>query len=170
MERKLTDNIRANVLKVGHHGSDTSTSQAFLDKVKPEHSVISVGNGNKYDHPKSETVRKLMEAGTKVYRTDESGHIGILSDGKTIKVSATPTQIIEETPEPVVESPQEESQEEEDPSPAPQASEKIVYGTDTGSKYHDADCRYLSKSKIEMTLSDAKAKGLEPCGVCKPGN
>jgi hypothetical protein len=50
----------------------------------------------------------------------------------------------------------------------PQTREQIVYATNTGKKYHLATCRYLSKSKIPMSLKDAKAKGLTACGVCKP--
>jgi len=167
MESRITENIEADVLKVGHHGSSTSSSQGFLDEVQPKHSVISVGAGNKYDHPDSETFQKLSAMNSKVYRTDESGTITMLSDGKEIKVSATPTVFVENTPAPVVESTKEEVVET---PPAPDTIERIVYGTATGSKYHLSGCRHLSKSKIEMTLTDAKSKGLEPCGTCKPGN
>lgn len=74
---------QTNVLKVGHHGSDTSTSQKFLNQVKPEIAVISVGTGNTYGHPKQTTIDKLTKIGAKIYRTDESGTVTITSDGKT---------------------------------------------------------------------------------------
>ena len=68
------------VLKVGHHGSRSSTSSPFLDVVDPEVAVISVGEGNQYDHPHQETVDKLEEVST-IYRTDLHGSIEITTDG-----------------------------------------------------------------------------------------
>lgn len=63
------------VLKVGHHGSDTSTSQEFLNAIKPEEAVISCGVDNKYGHPHDEVVERLNNAGTNIRRIDESGTI-----------------------------------------------------------------------------------------------
>ena len=70
------------VLKVGHHGSDTSSSQEFLNEVKPQISIISVGKGNTYGHPKQTTIDKLQKINARIYRTDESGTITITCDGK----------------------------------------------------------------------------------------
>lgn len=75
------------VLKVGHHGSNTSSSQKFLNEVKPEIAVISVGTGNMYGHPKQTTLNKLTKIGTKIYRTDENGTVTITTDGKTCTVT-----------------------------------------------------------------------------------
>ncbi len=63
------------ILKVGHHGSDTSTSQVLLDAVKPEVAIMSVGEGNDYGHPSPFVVDRLQGAGTEVYRTDLDGNI-----------------------------------------------------------------------------------------------
>ena len=75
---------QTNVLKVGHHGSNTSSSQSFLDQVKPQIAVISVGKGNKYGHPKQVILDRLNKMEIKIYRTDESGTIKITCDGKYV--------------------------------------------------------------------------------------
>nr|MCR5348817.1 MBL fold metallo-hydrolase [Bacilli bacterium] len=67
--------LDCDVLKVGHHGSDTSTSEAFLDAVKPEVAVISCGKNNKFGHPKTSVVRSLSKRGITIRRTDEEGTI-----------------------------------------------------------------------------------------------
>ena len=77
-------NVSADVLKVGHHGSNSSTTEAFLNKVNPKYAVISVGKGNSYGHPHKTTMDKLKAKGIKVYRTDENGTIVATSDGKNI--------------------------------------------------------------------------------------
>ncbi len=77
--------IDADVLKVGHHGSDTSSSQAFLDAVSPGWAVISCGTGNTYGHPHAETLARLQAAGATVLRTDLDGTITFTSDGKTLQ-------------------------------------------------------------------------------------
>ena len=74
------------VLKVGHHGSNTSSSLKFLEQVKPQIAVIMVGEGNRYGHPNEETLEKLEKMNSKIYRTDENGTITITSDGNECKV------------------------------------------------------------------------------------
>lgn len=78
--------LKSQVLKVGHHGSKTSSLQIFLNQVRPEASVISVGAYNTFGHPRPEVVKRLEEIGSKVYRTDEQGSIFVFSDGKTFRV------------------------------------------------------------------------------------
>lgn len=67
--------LRADVLKVGHHGSYTSTSEDFLRAVSPKYAVISAGKNNRYGHPHAETIDKLDKYGIKVFRTDIDGNI-----------------------------------------------------------------------------------------------
>lgn len=84
-------NIKADVLKVGHHGSSYSTASLFLDKVNPSFAAISVGKNNIYKHPASSTLEKLNKRGIKVYRTDLDGTILFESNGKDISVSTFDT-------------------------------------------------------------------------------
>jgi beta-lactamase superfamily II metal-dependent hydrolase len=81
-----TGELDSEVLKVGHHGSSTSTSANFLAKVSPETSIIEVGAGNNYGHPTEETLQRLEEAGSTVYRTDVDGGIVVNTDGKSYTV------------------------------------------------------------------------------------
>jgi len=80
-------NLMADVLKVGHHGSDSSTSPQFLEAVSPRYGVIEVGKGNDYGHPHQVTLDKLAAANVKVYRTDLNGTIIFKSNGSAITVS-----------------------------------------------------------------------------------
>ncbi len=79
--------LSATVLKVGHHGSETSTSYPFLREVMPEYAIISVGKGNSYSHPTEATLSRLNDAGAKIYRTDLQGDIYLTSDGKEVKIT-----------------------------------------------------------------------------------
>lgn len=83
-------NLKADVLKVGHHGSSSSTSMEFLDKVNPRYAVISVGKGNDYKHPNKSTMEKLRNKGIPVYRTDQCGTIIAVSDGKNVTFNVNP--------------------------------------------------------------------------------
>lgn len=78
--------LKADVLKVGHHGSNTSTSQQFLQRVQPQIAVISAGKDNSYGHPHKEVLVRLKKAGVKILRTDEQGHILCVSDGEKITI------------------------------------------------------------------------------------
>ena len=82
-------NLQSTVLKVGHHGSDTSTSYPFLRAVAPQYAVISVGAGNSYGHPTEAVLSRLRDAGVTTFRTDMQGEITAVSDGQTINFSTT---------------------------------------------------------------------------------
>ena len=77
-------NLNSNVLKIGHHGSRTSTTEAFLDAVNPIAAVISLGANNPFGHPHPEVIQRLQEAGIPIYRTDKLGTIRMKTDGQTI--------------------------------------------------------------------------------------
>ena len=79
--------LSADVLKLAHHGSSYSSSESFLDAVKPTFAVVSVGADNEYGHPHSKTLQAIKDRGIKLYRTDKQGTVVFTSDGKTISVN-----------------------------------------------------------------------------------
>ena len=97
-ETQITAPVKADVLKVGHHGSSTATSQAFLNKVKPTYAVIEVGKGNSYGHPTTATLNKLQGIGATIYRTDNDGTIIFTSDAKTITIDKKASSVKEQAP------------------------------------------------------------------------
>jgi len=80
--------LNADVLKVGHHGSKSSSTQKYLDAVSPNYAVISIGANNPYKHPHNEVITRLSTMGVAIYRTDTNGTIIFTSDGKQIVVSS----------------------------------------------------------------------------------
>jgi competence protein ComEC len=90
-ERWLLDgraDVHAQVLKVAHHGSGHSSTARFLQAVRPEAAVISVGANNEYRHPAPATVRRLESVGARVYRTDLDGSVTIETDGQRLSIHA----------------------------------------------------------------------------------
>lgn len=88
-ENQIAADISADVLKVGHHGSSTSSSASFLNRVNPKIAVISCGEGNDYGHPHREVLQRLNKRNVEIYRTDEDGTIVITSDGMNLEVSTS---------------------------------------------------------------------------------
>ena len=82
-----TEKLRADVLKVGHHGSKNSTMPEFLESVGPQIAIISAGEQNPYGHPSAEVLERLRESGARILRTDEEGAVQVVTDGHRIRVS-----------------------------------------------------------------------------------
>ena len=80
---------KVDLLKVGHHGSNTSSSDKFLNETKPTYSIIMAGEGNSYGLPTEETLNKLQNIGSTIYRTDLNGTITVTSDGENIKITTS---------------------------------------------------------------------------------
>ena len=92
VEKDILDkDIKSDVLKVGHHGSQYSSTISFLNKVSPKYAIIEVGKNNSYNHPKEVTLKKLEDLGTKIYRTDEDGTIILTSDGENMSFETVKT-------------------------------------------------------------------------------
>ena len=88
------------VLKVAHHGSASSTSQAFLDVVRPECAVSSYGQGNRYGHPTAQVLQRLLDQGISVYGTGKSGPIVLTTDGTTYSFNTSVTLTAHDAPSP----------------------------------------------------------------------
>lgn len=80
-------NISATILKVPHHGADTSSADEFIDTINPEVAIISVGKNNKFGHPSPSTIARYRERGIKIYRTDYYGDITVITDGNRYEIS-----------------------------------------------------------------------------------
>lgn len=151
------DTSKTVILKVGHHGSQTSTSDAFLQAVKPSIAIIMAGKNNRYGHPHQETLAKLSKTGTEIYRTDIHGTVEIVVRSGKISINTEKDSVIGEMPE------QE-----------PVESDTGAYiGSIKSDKYHKPDCRYAKQIAPENIIyfdskQEAEQAGYKPCGWCKP--
>ena len=87
-ENEIKENVTADVIKIGHHGSNTSSSIDFIKKVNAKYGIISVSLNNKYNLPKEETITNWENSGTKIYLTSTNGTIRASSDGTNIKIES----------------------------------------------------------------------------------
>lgn len=144
------------VLKVGHHGSETSTGYRFLREVMPTYGIISVGEGNSYGHPHEAPLSRLEQAGVTLYRTDKLGTIIATSDGKDISFTWESGNAGPVTP----------------PSgslPGPSAPATTYIGNKNSKKLHLPTCSNLpgEQNRVEFTDYDqAIAEGYTPCSKC----
>lgn len=167
------------VLKVGHHGSDTATSVPLLERMTPQLAVIEVGWGNSYGHPTAQTLDELAHCGVQTWRTDMDGVVEVDSDGTTVSARSAATgatqpagtdavaarQNAEATQMQATAEAAQEAQTAEQPAQDDAATE-TVYVTKSGKKYHHDGCQYLKKSKIAISLDEAVAEGYTPCSKC----
>lgn len=150
VERDLINknaSIDAEILKVAHHGSSSSSSQSFLRAVSPKVSVISVGAGNQYGHPTKDTLQRLAAANSPIYRTDlndtvllEVTNDVIKYNSKAISNDAVSNDVADNS--------------------------TIVYVTSTGTKYHfDSSCSNM-KTPMAKCLNEAVSLGYTACSKC----
>jgi len=165
-------NLNADLLKVGHHGGDTSTSQIFLDAVTPKYAIISVGTDNTYGHPHQKALDRLIATGAKIYRTDEQGNIVATSNGTIITLDKVASTVI--TPpvqEPSVTTPAVPTVPTTNGT-ATESNAKYIGNSDS-LKFHKPGCSSVSSmSQINKVFFleriDATNKSYVPCGRCKP--
>ena len=139
------------VLKVGHHGSTTSSGYRFVYETDPEYAIISVGKDNSYGHPHDEIIDRYNDAGVPMFRTDELGTILIVSDGHELSVTWENQYAAPDAVEPAEDS-------------------SVTYiGNKNSQKFHAPTCDSLPKEGNRVyfdTYKDAIAAGYTPCGGC----
>jgi len=148
-------------LKVGHHGSNTSTSYRFLRFVAPEYGVISVGTDNDYGHPTETILSRLRDADVTVYRTDLQGDIICTSDGKNVTFTTKKGSG-------VITNPTESDRTESDSAAV---TEYAYIGNLNSKLYHKPTCSSLPGEENRIfftTKAEAEAASYTPCGKCKP--
>lgn len=165
-------NLEADVLKIGHHGSDTSTSYMWLDAILPEYAVISCGANNSYGHPTDAVLSRLHDAETAVYRTDLHGDITFISDGYSLSVDTGKKSEADVFAPGIV--PTEPPQTE---PPANASVETVtqdyVLNTNT-KKFHYPSCSSVkdikssNRSDYSGTREEIINQGYKPCGRCHP--
>lgn len=145
--------LEADVLKVGHHGSDTSTSYPFLREVDPDYTVISVGENNDYGHPSEDTLSRLRDDDVTVYRTDLQGDVVCTSDGTSLTFTVERNDGIQTNP----------TEDESQPG--------TYIGNLNSHVFHRPDCSGLPEEQNQVAFSsreEAVAAGYTPCGRCDP--
>jgi competence protein ComEC len=152
--RRAGANLKADVLKVAHHGSYSSTSVDFLRAVAPRYAVITAAADNDYGHPHQITVNKLNSAGVGVFRTDQNGTVVISSNGNNLVISTVKT-----------------SMEAQNSSIPPSNPVGGYIGNKNSKIFHLPDCKSLPKPQNRVNINsreEAISQGYSPCGNCKP--
>jgi competence protein ComEC len=148
--------LSATVLRVGHHGSDTSTTYPFLREVMPVYAVISCGANNSYGHPHDNLLSRLRDADVTVYRTDMQGDIIFSSDGQSVTVRTERNSGA--LTNPTVPS-------------APVEDDDYYIGNINSLKLHRPSCSGLPAEHNRIIFGsrdEAVDGGYDPCGICKP--
>ena len=175
---ELSGDLSADVYHAGHHGSKTSTSEAFFERVRPSCAVISCAEGNSYGHPHAQTLNTFRMNGVKVYRTDEEGTIIAVSDGKEIRfdVPASETWKAGE-PTGSASSGKKPADGTGDPTGAEKggmasAAEEPAYILNTkNKKFHRPECDSLpavNRTESSESRESLLSQGYAPCKRCNP--
>lgn len=164
-------NLFADVLKLGHHGSSTSTTEEFFKAVNPSAVVISCGKDNDYGHPHRETMELLARYQPEVYRTDEQGTIVAVTDGEQLEWKTGKMDGIQGGQKSLEGGGSEAAESTEPDRILPK--ESYVLNTNT-KVFHRADCSSVKKMKTDNKKTVAEdredliSQGYSPCGNCRP--
>jgi len=158
------NDLNSTILKVGHHGSKTSSTQAFLNAVKPEVAVIMCSKNNSYGHPHEETLSKLSAGNAEIYRTDLHGNIVIITDGQTYSINKEPYAYAEN---------QQPPPSNEPVIVPPMIIEGEYLGSINSDKYHYPSCSHAESIKGSNriwfdSVQAAAAAGYVACKGCNP--
>ncbi len=170
--------LSADVYHAGHHGSKTSTSEAFFERVRPSCAVISCAEGNSYGHPHAQTLNTFRMNGVKVYRTDEEGTIIAVSDGKEIRFDVPPSETWK-AGEPTGSAASgkkgaggKSGSAQEENGGGPSGGEEPAYILNTkNKKFHRPECDSLpavNREKSSESRESLISQGYEPCKRCNP--
>jgi len=169
--------LKSTVLKVGHHGSGSSTTYPFLREVMPEYAVISVGENNSYGHPAEDTISRLRDADVRVFRTDMQGDVICTSDGKTVTFTVEKNESANTLIEPGTNSTQQNNTADspDTENGDNQAPVEIEYVLNKNTrKFHDPSCPSVNNIKdhnktcFTGTRNEIIEMGYAPCGQCNP--
>ena len=158
-EKEITDDVSADVIKVGHHGSNTSSSRNFVEQVMPKIAVFSVGEDNGYDHPSFDVVKRFESVGASIYRTDKLGTIVVSTNGIDLFVnnedgSETYTNLDSPTATTV------------------QLFEHTYILNISSKKIHSTDCASVKTIKDEnreeshLSIDELENQGYKKCSIC----
>ena len=153
--------LQSTVLKVGHHGSSTSTSYRFLREVAPKYGVISVGVGNQYDHPNEDVLSRLRDADVLLYRTDMQGDVVCVSDGVTVTFYTAKDNNLPTNP----------TEGDKTTSDGSAVTEYAYIGNLNSKTFHLPTCSVLPNEENRIyftTRQEAEGNGYAACGRCKP--
>lgn len=165
LERDI--DLQADVMKAGHHGSDTSNTKDFLEAVNPKVCVISCGEENDYGHPRAEVLNNLRDLGVDVYRTDEQGTIVAVSDGSEVTWNTSPSQSWQSG------EPTGNSQSTNESANIEATQTIYILNTNT-KKIHKKNCDSVDEMNVnnrketDKTIEELEAEGYSPCKRCKP--
>lgn len=176
--------LKADVLKVGHHGSSTSTSDSWLSVVSPRYAVIQTETGNDYGHPHKETIDKLNEKEIQIFRNDTMGEFVMVSDGKNISVTTSDGKSYESTTSnantttnnsttnnTTTENTQNNINNINNTVSTDNTKKETYIGNVNSKKFHKESCSSLPAESNRVyfeSREEALSNCYEPCGNCNP--
>lgn len=157
-------NLKSDVLKVGHHGSNTSTTASFLNAINPKYAVIQLASNNEYGHPSAEVISRLREKNIEIYRNDLDGTIVAKSDGNSIKFNKKPNSKMVESSAPV-------QKDKTEKKVVNDREEGAYIGNKNSKIFHKSSCGSLPAEKNRVyfnSVEEALGAGYRGCKKCNP--